>query len=89
MNCSISVATVEFILHISAYFRISYVFLGMLHKTTFFVIFFFTFILNWKVPTFLCVFWLNTLPIVSSTLQKTFSEMLGKSGRKYFLCKAE
>jgi hypothetical protein len=71
-NCRISVATVEFILHISTCFGISYTFLRMLHETTFFVIFFFTFISNWKVPTFLYVFWLNTLLIVSSTLQKTF-----------------
>jgi hypothetical protein len=31
-------------------------FLGMLHKTTYFMIFFFTCILNWKVPTFfMCI----------------------------------
>jgi hypothetical protein len=43
---------------------------------------FFTCILNWELPIFF-VFWLNTL------FQKTFSAMMGKSGRKYLFCKEE
>jgi hypothetical protein len=50
----------NFILHLFVYFGISCIFLGMLHKITYLVIFSFTCILNWKVPTFSYVYFGQT-----------------------------
>jgi hypothetical protein len=55
-NYSISIVTVQ-----SSHFGILYTFLALLHKTTYFVIFFFTCIINWKSATFVVCILLNAV----------------------------